>query len=114
MGSFTGGVRVQSVFLQLTTASALIFGISNFAFAQEPATEPKPDPAGVATGNKSSVIDAGGNSFAVSEPTDPKAADYAEKKQAYDEYQAQLAKEPLAGKLADAVGHVRIGTNFSW
>src|SRR5207237_3458178 len=50
----------------------------------------------------------------IAEPTDPKAADYAQKKKAYDEYQAQLAREPLAGKLADAVGHVRIASNFSW
>src|SRR5207237_6412126 len=50
----------------------------------------------------------------IAEPTDPKASDYAEKKKAYDEYQALLAKEPLAGKLADSVGHVRIATNFSW
>ncbi len=26
----------------------------------------------------------------------------------------QAAKEPLAVKLADSVGHVRIGANFSW
>ena len=47
-------------------------------------------------------------------PPDPSAPDYAQKKKDYDEFQAQLAKEPLAGKLADHVGHVRIATNFSW
>ena len=50
----------------------------------------------------------------IAPPTDQSAPDYAEKKKAYDEYQAQLAKEPLAGKLADHVGHVRVATNFSW
>jgi Amt family ammonium transporter len=82
------------------------------AAAQPP--EPKPDPAGISTGDKSTVIDAGGNSFVVSEPTDKAAPDYGKKKKDFDEYQAQAAKEPLAAKLADAVGHVRIATNFSW
>ena len=78
------------------------------------AQEPKPDPAGIATGDKNSVVDAAGTPFVVAEPTDKSASDYAEKKKAYDEFQAQLAKEPLAGKLADSVGHVRMGTNFGW
>ena len=82
------------------------------AAAQPP--EPKPDPAGISTGDKSTVIDAGGNSFVVSEPTDKADPDYGKKKKDFDEYQAQAAKEPLAAKLADAVGHVRIAANFSW
>ena len=78
------------------------------------APEPKPDPAGIATGDKTNAIDAAGNAFVVSEPTDTKAPDYAEKKKAFDEYQAQAAKEPLAVKLADTVGHNRIAINFNW
>jgi Amt family ammonium transporter len=84
------------------------------AAAAAAASEPKPDPAGISTGDKSSVIDAGGNSFVVSEPTDKKDPDFAKKKKDFDEYQAQAAKEPLAAKLADAVGHVRLAANFSW
>jgi Amt family ammonium transporter len=75
---------------------------------------PAPDPAGIATGDKTSVMDAGGNPFVVPEPTDKSAPDYAEKKKAYDEYQAAAQKEPLAVKLADGVGHVRIAANTSW
>jgi Amt family ammonium transporter len=75
---------------------------------------PKPDPAGIATGDKSNAIDAGGNAFVVGEPTDTSAPDYATKKKDYEEYQALAAKEPLAVKLADTVGHVRIATNFGW
>lgn len=75
---------------------------------------PKPDPAGIATGDKTNALDAAGNPFVVSEPTDTKAPDYAEKKKAFDEYQKQAAKEPLAVKLADAVGHNHIATNFNW
>jgi len=75
---------------------------------------PKPDPAGIATGDKSNVIDAGGNAFVVSEPADKSAPGYAEGKKAADEFQAQAAKEPLAMKLADSVGHLRVGTNFAW
>jgi Amt family ammonium transporter len=74
---------------------------------------PSPDPAGTATGDRNSTTDAGGNAFVVAAP-DPSAPDYAEKKKAYDEFQAQLAKEPLAAKLADHVGHLRVSTNFSW
>ncbi|HEY3440137.1 MAG TPA: hypothetical protein VGK29_05275 [Paludibaculum sp.] len=76
--------------------------------------EPKPDPAGIATGDKTNVIDAGGNSFVVAEPEDKTATGYAEAKKAADEYQAQAAKEPLAVKFADSVGHLRVATNFAW
>ena len=78
------------------------------------ADEPQPDPAGIATGDKTTTYDAGGNGFVVSEPADKTASDYADKKKAFDEYTAQAAKEPLAMKLADNVGHLRIATNFSW
>ncbi len=50
----------------------------------------------------------------VPEPTDPSAPDYPKLKKDFDEYQAQAAREPLALKLADDVGHTRIATNFSW
>src|SRR4029077_10887963 len=58
--------------------------------------------------------DGGGNAFVVAEPTDKTAPDYAQKKKDFDEYQSQAAKEPLAVKLADTVGHVRVATNFAW
>jgi len=75
---------------------------------------PKPDPSGIATGDKTAVVDAAGNPFVVVEPTDKSAPDYAANKKAFDDYQAQAAKEPLAVKLADGVGHVRLATNFAW
>jgi Amt family ammonium transporter len=78
------------------------------------AAAPKSDPAGVSTGDKTNVIDAGGNSFAVSEPSDKADPDYAKKKKDFEVYQTQAGKEPLAAKLADAVGHLRLATNFSW
>ena len=68
---------------------------------------PQPDPAGTATGDKTLVFDAAGNPFVVPEPTDKTAPDYAKNKKAFDEFQAQAAKEPLALKLADNVGHLR-------
>jgi ammonium transporter, Amt family len=74
----------------------------------------KPDPAGISTGDKTNVIDAGGNSFAVSEPSDKADPDYAKKKKDFEVYQTQAGKEPLATKLADAVGHLRLATNFGW
>lgn len=78
------------------------------------ADEPQPDPAGIATGDKTTTFDAGGNSFVVTEPTDKTAPDYDKNKKAFDEFQAQATKEPLAMKLADNLGHLRIATNFSW
>ena len=77
-------------------------GLLTPCFADGP---PVPDPAGTATGDRNSTLDAAGNPFVVPAPPDPSAPDYADKKKAYDEYQAQLAKEPLAAKLADHVGH---------
>ena len=85
-----------------------VLGVASFASAQQT------DPAGTATGDKSNVVDGGGNAFVVAEPTDKADPDYAAKKKAFDEYTAQAAREPLAMKLADSVGHVRIGTNFAW
>jgi len=75
---------------------------------------PKPDPAGTATGDRTSVLDAAGNPFMPTEPTDKSSPDYAANKKAFDDYQALAAKEPLAVKLADGVGHVRVATNFAW
>jgi ammonium transporter, Amt family len=95
-------------------AGPLLFGLLLVLVPAVSAQDPQRDPAGIATGDKHHAVDAGGNSFVVSEPTDKTAPDYAEKKKAYDEYQAQLAREPLAAKLADSVGHTRIGVNFSW
>ena len=76
--------------------------------------QPKPDPAGIATGDKTNAVDAGGTAFVVTEPTDKKDPDYEKNKKAFDEFKAQADKEPLAMKLADSVGHVRVATNASW
>jgi ammonium transporter, Amt family len=75
--------------------------------------QPQPDPAGIATGDRAAAVDAAGNSFVVPEP-DTSDPDYAAKKKAYDDFQTQLAKEPLAAKVADVAGHVRIATNAAW
>jgi len=84
------------------------------SWADETPPPPQPDPAGIATGDKTSLYDAGGTPFMVTEPTDKSAADYADKKKAFDDFQAMAAKEPLAMKLADSAGHTRIATNFTW
>ena len=105
--------RSRAAFLRrllVCVAVGIIAGSSTVCLADDP----KPDPAGIATGDKTTAVDAGGNSFVVTEPTEKKDPDYATKKKAFDEYQAQAAKEPLAVKLADSVGHVRVATNFAW
>jgi ammonium transporter, Amt family len=93
---------------------ALVAGI--FAVGSTPgmAQEPKPDPAGIVTGDRTTVVDAGGNAFVVTEPADKTSPTYAQGKKDAAEYKAQAEKEPLAVKLADSVGHVRVATNFAW
>src|SRR3984893_3765867 len=104
--------------LSLVSASAVLFLAAGlFTWLATPCLAddgPRTDPSGVATGDKTAVVDAAGNPFVVTEPTDKSAPDYAANKKAFDDYQAQAAKEPLAVKLADSVGHVRVATNFAW
>jgi Amt family ammonium transporter len=50
----------------------------------------------------------------VAEPLDKSVPDYVQTRKAFDDYRAQAAKEPLAIKLADDVGHIRVATNFAW
>ena len=100
--------------LRLSTVGSLTMLLAFGIMLVSPLHVAAQDPAGIATGDKSNVQDAGGNSFVVAEPTDKSAPDYADKKKAFDEYKAQTEKEPLAMKLADSVGHVRIATNFAW
>ncbi|MBI1813514.1 MAG: ammonium transporter [Deltaproteobacteria bacterium] len=110
----TGCVRPVRGFIVATAVAVFLTTLTLLAPISRADDQPKPDPAGVATGDKSSVVDAGGNAFVVAEPTDQAAPDYAQKKKDFDEYQEQAGREPLAVKLADAVGHVRIGTNMAW
>ena len=105
---------LRQVLLRAAVAVFFVNILSGPAVVSQAADEPQPDPAGIATGDKSNALDAAGNPFVVPEPTDKTDPDYAQKKKAFDEYQDQATKEPLAVKLADAVGHVRIGTNFGW
>jgi ammonium transporter, Amt family len=88
----------------------IVGGSVSVALAQQP----QPDPAGIATGDKSAVSDAAGNPLVIAEPTDKTAPNYDQSKKAFDDYLAQSAKEPIALRLADSVGHMRIATNFSW
>src|ERR1700694_1334838 len=81
-----------------------IFAASLFCVVPAHLAAQQPDPAGIATGDKTNAVDAAGNSFVVAEPTDKSDPDYATKKKAFDDYQAQATKEPLAVKLADSVG----------
>ena len=85
--------------------------------APTPAATPAavPDPAGVKTGDKSNVQDGGGNTFVPASPGDADdAKTKADKQKALDEYNTQAKTEPLAVKLADSVGHIRVGTNAAW
>src|SRR5579871_633482 len=99
---------------RLCVLFALFSTLVCFAPASFAEDGPKPDPAGTATGDRNSTSDAAGNPFVVPEPTDKNAPDYPQNKKLSDEYQSQAAREPLATKLADNVGHLRLATNFAW
>jgi ammonium transporter, Amt family len=101
----------RAVIAGTLAASLVTLGTGSVCRADD---EPKPDPAGIATGDRASVYDAGGTAFVIAEPTDKTAEDYVQKKKDFDEYTAQAEREPLAAKLADSVGHLRIATNFAW
>jgi ammonium transporter, Amt family len=102
--------RMFAAIVALLFAQIFVGSIST-AYADQ---SPQPDPAGTATGDRTLVVDAAGNPFIVPEPADKTAPDYPKSKQEFDNFQVQAAKEPLALKLADDVGHVRVATNFSW
>ena len=52
---------------------------------------PKPDPAGIATGDKTTAVDAAGNSFTVAAPADKNSPDYPKNKKDYDDFQSLAA-----------------------
>jgi ammonium transporter, Amt family len=79
-------------------AVAVLILISGIPVPLRAAVDPQPDPTGAATGDRTSVTDAAGTAFV---GTDPAFTD-------------QAAKEPLAMKLADGVGHIKIATNTAW
>ena len=99
--------------------SATLLGVALlFGSALARADDPKPDPAGTATGTISDVP-----GFVVNAPADLSADDakdpakakaFADAKKAADDYAAQAKLEPLAVKLADGVGHNRVAINFMW
>ena len=91
---------------------------SGLATSKVLADDPKPDPAGTATGTISDVP-----GFVVTAPADLSADDkkdpakvkaYEDAKKAFDDYTSQVKLEPLAVKLADGVGHNRVAINFTW
>jgi ammonium transporter, Amt family len=100
-----------SFFFAIVLTGAIFAAVAVPCHAEE---APKPDPSGTATGDRTTAVDSAGNPFVPVEPTDKSAPDYSANKKAFDDYQAQSAKEPLAVKLADTVGHVRVATNFAW
>jgi hypothetical protein len=54
--------------------AAALFAIGSIALSLTVcfAADPKPDPAGIATGDRTNVIDAGGNAFVITEPDKPR------------------------------------------
>jgi Amt family ammonium transporter len=102
----------------ISTALLGVALISGLALPKLMADDPKPDPAGTATGTISDVP-----GFVVSAPADLSADDkkdpakvkaYEDAKKAFDDYTSQAKLEPLAVKLADGVGHNRVAINFTW
>ena len=107
------------------TALLLLMSAAHVALAQTPA--PNNDPGGGNTGTIGDLGGSGGSynypAFQVSAPSELSADDkkdtnkvaaYNDAKKAFDDYTAQAKAEPLAVKMADAVGHNRISINFVW
>jgi Amt family ammonium transporter len=88
------------------------------------ADDPKPDPNGSATGMAGDAqAGAGVSVFVVSPPSDlsdddkkdpAKVKAFTDAKAASDDFTKQSTAEPLAVRLADAVGHNRVAINFTW
>ena len=101
---------------------------TNAPVAAAPAAAgPNNDPGGGNTGTIGDLGGSGGSysypTFQVSAPAELSADDkkdtnkvaaYNDAKKAFDDYTAQAKAEPLAVKMADAVGHNRISINFVW
>ncbi len=111
---------ISTTWLRAALLGAALFCTANTARLL--ADDPKPDPAGTATGM---AVDAQApnGTFIVTPPSDLSADDkkdkdklqaYNDAKKASDEYTAQARTEPLAVKLADSVGHNRVAINFTW
>jgi len=124
---------LTALLLLLTVSRPTLAQTTNApAAAAAPETPAAPaannDPSGGSTGT---IGDLGGGAagsytyptFQVSAPADLNADDkkdtnkvaaFNDAKKAFDDYTKQAAAEPLAVKMADAVGHNRISINFVW
>ena len=93
----------------------------------EPSGRPTGDPSGRATGDRTFAQDAAERPFIPNPGPAPDRRDYASEKdyaqalgawekrtKELDEFNELARKEPLAVKLADAVGHNRSGINMTW
>ena len=76
--------------------------------------DPRSDPAGIATGDKTNVVDAGGNAVR-RVGADRQGRSRLRGQEEGVRRVSGAGGEGAAGvKLADSVGHVRIGTNAAW
>jgi Amt family ammonium transporter len=117
-------MKIRSTVLKWLAVIALTAMVGGgLAICARADDQPKPDPAGTATGDRTTVVDAAGNALVLTEPaklSDDDAKDPAKKKayddalKAFNDYKAQADKEPLTLQLADAVGHNRVAINFTW
>jgi Amt family ammonium transporter len=112
---------------QKTGADAAGAGAGGPAAAAVDDKKPKGDPAGQATGKVDDVVDAGGTALVVSEPTEPDRKTFTTEKDYQDavakwkdarkdfvQYSKDAPYEPIALKLANAVGHNRVAINMVW
>jgi Amt family ammonium transporter len=110
----------SSTWLRAALLGAALY--CTLGLARMRADDPKPDPSGTATGMAVDAQSPAG-AFLVSAPSDLSDSDkkdpdkmkaYNDAKKASDDFIKQSAAEPLAVKLADAVGHNRVAINFEW
>ena len=77
-GRAAGKLRRRGALIRAAILASLLLPCAG---QQPPA--PAPDPAGIATGDKTAVVDAGGNAFVVAEPTDKNGAGLREEEEGF-------------------------------
>ncbi|MFY9674061.1 MAG: hypothetical protein WAK13_06385, partial [Terriglobales bacterium] len=80
-------LRRSPFLLTILLLAGIVAAFTSTAGAENDA--PKPDPSGVATGDRTTSTDAAGTPLVAPEPADKSAPDYAQNKKASDDYQAQ-------------------------
>ena len=91
-------------------ATLVLGGLLVSCFADEPAR----DPAGIATGDKTSTYDAGGNAVRRARAIRSQCSGLRRQEEGVRRVPGPAGQRAAGGEAGRHVGHVRIATNFAW